>query len=668
MVWALALAGPTRAFADDETSGAPTPGDPPPAPAPGDLPPVPAPSDAPSAPVPGDPPPAPTPGDAPSAPAPVDPSPQVVPPPAAAARAMTDAKGDDAGGAATDPRARPYFIKGELTSGQAVRPLGKRSFVGAGVGIVGVPSSAGTALSAFYFTIEPQVDLRVPARHNLKLGLSVPLNFEIADTRAAFERCVPIARDAKNQSGGDQQIVLAATAQCIEENRDLATENLGQVRTRDWDEVSDYARVIRYVTLGGEEQPFYLNVSRLYGQSVGHGTVVRRYNPNLDYDTARVGVTFDAYRELVGFESMVNDVLDPDVMGLLVFVRPFETLYPEVTPLRSFSIGAQVTAGLKVPRRLRYEAGIFAPAVDRPIPAIDAEADLIVDDETTVVFLGLDVETKVVRTDSADLKLYGDFQKMQGHGGGLTVGALARFSFGRPASQALRVRAELFTHDADYVPSFFDSFYDVHKLFYFPAAYRSAGIDYAPTKLGFLEASAGGPRRGGVYLEVTHSIVGWLTAGLSLRTSTALGDPVDAGFVGPRFDDLGQCPIAASGAPDCSGVAPVTVADPGRSSLLLYAEIPFRRFLQAFVSYEVYSTAAAGEGLDLGSLDGDNEVLFSGARLQLLPILFIQAEARRFYFVQRLSKIDLDMQVLEQDQHPRADWTFGVNIYAGLEF
>jgi len=100
----------------------------------------------------------------------------------------------------------------------------------------------------------------------------------------------------------------------------------------------------------------------------------------------------------------------------------------------------------------------------------------------------------------------------------------------------------------------------------------------------------------------------------------------------------------------------------------VFAQVPFQRILQAFVSYEVFSTSLAGEGLDFLELDGDNEVLFSGVRLQLLPILFLQGEARRFYFTQRLSKVDVDAQLIEQDQNLRADWTFAINLYAGLEF
>jgi hypothetical protein len=228
------------------------------------------------------------------------------------------------------------------------------------------------------------------------------------------------------------------------------------------------------------------------------------------------------------------------------------------------------------------------------------------------------------------------------------------------------VRAEAFLDDADYLPSFFDSFYDVQKLQYLPAGYVSGMNTYYPTKLGFIEAMKGGPKRLGGYLEVTHSIIDWLTVGLSARGSTEMGDPVDAGFDGPKFQDASACPIATSGALDCP--ATVKMDGAGYGSAMVFAQIPFKRILQGFVSYEVFSTSLPGEGLDFFQFDGDNEVLFSGVRLQLLPILFIQGEARRFYFTQRLSKVDVDQKLIEQDQNLRADWTFAVNLYAGMEF
>lgn len=569
-----------------------------------------------------------------------------------------------------DPRARPYFVKGELSSGGAVRPQTRRNFIGASGGISALPSGGDTVLNAFYLTIEPQVDLQLPKKHNLKIGLGVPLQFELFDSRGAFERCLAEARDDK-QMGADQATIAMNASECVQDEQDSATENLGKLRERDWDEPSDFAKVIRYITIGGEERQFYVNVSRLYGQSVGHGTVIRRYNPNLDYNTARVGVTFDAYHRFIGFESMVNDVVNPDVVGLLGFVRPLEPLFPNVTPLRSLSFGASVAVGRNVPRTINYEPGLLEPSIDEPIPAVDSDLDMVVGSTDTVTIVGLDVETKLLRSQTSDMKLYVDVQQILDHGRGYTVGTLWRFSFGRPASMALRIRAEANYFDPDYLPSFFDGFYDIHKKQYLPAGYFSGAVAYYPTKLGYLEANAGGKRRVGGYFEATHSFLNLLTVGMAARASKGIGDAKTPGFAGPEFPDYADCSFDMDGLMDCSMAGTVTVAEPGYASLLLYGEIPFRKYLQGFVSYEVFATSlgpTTREGLDLFQFDRDNEVFFSGVRLQLLPILFISAEARRFYFLQRVTNVDINALKLEQDQNYHSEWTFALNVYAGYEF
>ena len=117
---------------------------------------------------------------------------------------------------------------------------------------------------------------------------------------------------------------------------------------------------------------------------------------------------------------------------------------------------------------------------------------------------------------------------------------------------------------------------------------------------------------------------------------------------------------------DCTGVAKKTIEDEAHANLLLHVEIPFRRFLQFFATYEYFSTAI--DKSDLFKFKGDNETLFTGVRLQILPLIYLQAEARRFYFLQRLTNIDLESLRIEQDQNYHSLWTFGMSVNAGLEF
>jgi hypothetical protein len=565
-----------------------------------------------------------------------------------------------------DPWARPFFVKGDLNS-FSVRPGPRRNFIGVAGGLSAVPSSADAVINAFYLTIEPIIEINNP-KYNWKLSLGAPLQFELADTRGAFEVCIGEAKALKAM-GKDMSTVQNTTATCISRQKDRAVENLGKLRKADWDSASDFAKIIRHLVVGGQEQPFYLSLSRLYDQSFGHGTAVRHYNPNIDYNAARLGANIDLSKSAIGVQAMANDLVSPDVVGMLGFVRPFRP-YSDNVFLRSLSLGASWVHGSNQPLGLRYERGLFMSSFDQPIPEVDPELHLMGHSFHSATIVGFDLESKVVRSNWADVKVYADLDKMLDYDSGLTLGSLFRLSFGQPARQALRARAEISFFGPAFLPNYFDTFHDIFQYQYLPAGYKaSSGRTYYPTKLEFLEASRGGRRRIGGYFEVTHAIFDALTVGATVRGHTAYGSPTDASFVGPAFPDYApNCTpdTALPGKVNCSGKITLP-SEPGFGSLRLTAELPFRKFLQAYASYEAFSTTTEG-GLGAFKFDGDNEVFFSGARMMLLPILFIQAEARRYFFLQRLSNVDVHNLTFDQDQNVHSLWTFAVNVSLGYEF
>jgi hypothetical protein len=562
-----------------------------------------------------------------------------------------------------DPWARPHFVKGDL-SNFVIRPMTRKNFIGVGAGISAIPNDVGTLLNAFYFTVEPQVDI-VNTTYNWRLGLGAPLQFELVDTRSAFETCIGKGREART-AGGNQDAVSVATAGCISTQKDHLTDHIGRLRRADWDSASDFAKVIRYMVIGGQEQPFYLNISRLYDQSFGHGTVVRDYNANLDYNTARLGATLDFNKSAIGVQAMANDLVNPDVVGLMTFVRPMRP-YSDSVFWRSLSIGGSFVHGVNLPHVLHYEKGLFTPSFDQPIPQVDSNLKPVGGRYAQVNIFGGDVEAKVLRTSSVDLKLYLDFQKMSGYGSGTTAGALWRSSAGEPAWQALRARAELNYFSADFLPSFFDTYHDIFSYQYLPMGYKGTnGLTYHPTKLQYLDSQKGGRKRLGAYFELSHAFLNYLTLGATARIWRPVGSPGNAGYQGPSFPDYAQDCADKDGELTC-GKSVGVGGEPGFTSLRFSAEVPFRNYLQAFASYEVFSTTTE-KGLGAFRFDGDNEIFFSGVRLKLLPILFIQAESRRYFFMQRIHSVNLDNLTVQQDQNYHADWTFAVNAFVGYEF
>jgi len=371
---------------------------------------------------------------------------------------------DKDGGASKD--VQKGFIKGELSAAGRIQLVSRYHRMGMKLGATGFNKQ-------IFAHIDPVLDLNF---HDigLKLGFSAPLNFLAADT---------------------------------DETLDDAFKEVGAFRSGDWDEFGDFLQVIRYATYGGKEQPFFLSLTQLDSVSIGHGTVVRRYVSNLDVNRHRLGGQFDAYNEYGGFELYANDLVGPNVIGTLAFMKPGR-LISEDRPLGRLSVGAHYTADLGAPVSLQCSELTTYPcemATRMGYFAVKGTHPHVTSNEG-VQFVGVDVEFKPVRTASVDLKPYLDYTQMLGYGAGMTLGLLGRFNLGLKRNSALRLRLEGRSYDAQYLPAYFDILYEVDRY----VSLASVNADKnARTKLAYVKSLAGEDRRLGYYLEATYALRGW---------------------------------------------------------------------------------------------------------------------------------------------------------------
>src|SRR5205823_6670171 len=122
------------------------------------------------------------------------------------------------------------------------------------------------------------------------------------------------------------------------------------------------------------------------------------------------------------------------------------------------------------------------------------------------------LETKIVKTENSDLKPYLDYSRLLDisnptgvgakatGGGGLTLGMLGRFNFGDVKVHAFRVVVEGRYFDGNYLPGYFDTFYEVQKFQYITG---SANPGYEP-KLATILGRDPAHKRAGFYLEVAY--------------------------------------------------------------------------------------------------------------------------------------------------------------------
>lgn len=461
---------------------------------------------------------------APFADAPVNPAPLV---PAAAVAAET-----------TAPTAG--FVKGELSVYLGSdRLVVKNTRVGLSAGIDRFET-------AFYVLLEPLVDLRF-LDGKLGVGVGVPLRLELVNF-------------ATDETGAP-----------------LLTRRLGRLRTEDWDSVHDFGRVLKYVTYGRKEDPLYISAGQRYASSIGHGALVRRYAPNIDIDYPRASAQVDAYNDFGGFELFTNDLLEWNTLAGIAFIKPLSFLKSENLLAKSLSIGLSGATDWNAPYELTTD-----PASG--LRQVDAQGRLR-SRTRAVGLVGLDAEVKVVKTRHVDIKPYLDYSMLLGGDGGFTAGVLGRFNVGTELVNAFRVVAEFRVLGSRYLPSYFDTFYEIERFIFASEAAPGQVSRNALTRQQFiLERGLG--QRLGYYVEASWGIQG--KVGVTL---------------------------AAEG-----------VSNAPNTNLIAHLEVPVLDFVQVFGSYykRGITTPAALFQIDPQTND---TVFYAGARVRLLPFLFINGRA-----------------------------------------
>lgn len=361
------------------------------------------------------------------------------------------------------------------------------------------------------------------AKTPLQLTLGVPLRFELLDARP------------------DQRF-----------------NNVGRFRAQDWDEASDFAKVIQRLKFGTKEQRFFLDINRYSSHTIGHGALMKRYDANLNFNTSRVGVQLDAFSDYIGFESMVNDITGPNVLGGLVFIKPLSLINNRNYILRSFSIGVSAATDLKAPIRnaLDFE-DVDKDGRRSQELKIDQSTFQPKSLTTQVANYGFDVEIKLIDTREIDWKMYGDYSLLESGvptednneirapyvglesvvSSGITWGHLIRSNLGVDPIHALRIRLEYRNYDPNYLPSYFDSLYEVQRVQYLPSG---EVVDLAnATKLQrVLGRDPNGERVHGGYFEASWRMGDSVAFSLGLEMNNQTPD--NHAFVHMELPQLGS--------------------------------------------------------------------------------------------------------------------------------
>lgn len=227
-----------------------------------------------------------------------------------------------------------------------------------------------------------------------------------------------------------------------------------ELREEDWEakDFSEFFEVylpkIRYVRWARKGDPIYARLGGLDSVSLGNGFIVGRYRNTLFRpDTPVFGAEFDFDGAAVGFpylgvESFVGNLAAFDLFGGRLYARPL--------------------SALQSPRLSRLQLG-FTAAADRD-PAYFFDRDPLNADNTfsfdpdEVVILGGDMRLPLLTAPPVSLNSGADVVVQDGDTLGGQIGIDGR------AVQILLFRSQLRLLGDNFIPSYFDSTYDLFRL------------------------------------------------------------------------------------------------------------------------------------------------------------------------------------------------------------
>jgi len=248
------------------------------------------------------------------------------------------------------------------------------------------------------------------------------------------------------------------------------------IRSEDWDEVSDYLRLVAFAEYRTDDDSFYVRFGEFTGASVGHSTMISRYYNTLDIDHHQAGLVSHLDLGIAGGEVLLDNIFDPELVVGRPFVRPFSWLDSLPAMFKGLKLGVTVGADFKAPVALESDAsgGLVS----------DETRSVVVSSADAIPLLGFDLELPVLMLDSFQFVPYFDLNAIDTEGIGIHFGTFLTFRFSSLAE--LRVRVEYRLAGAGYDPGYVNAHYEKERL-----SYRSG-----MTKLSWLRESLGKSRTG----------------------------------------------------------------------------------------------------------------------------------------------------------------------------
>lgn len=212
----------------------------------------------------------------------------------------------------------------------------------------------------------------------------------------------------------------------------------GKLYKEDWRNARDAFKAIRYIRYGSKEggSPFFIRAGELDRTTLGYGQIMYLYNNSPSYDARKRGAEMALDFGFAGMEAVYADFARPGVTGARAYVRPLDDI--------AVPVFDRLEVGVSMAADLTKDAGMFGN-VDYGTPTV----------------YGADVGLPLVKNALGQVVVYGDMAKIKNAGSGSAVGTQLAFNGLGMVHLASRLE-QRFIGDR-YMPSFFNSFYEIQR-------------------------------------------------------------------------------------------------------------------------------------------------------------------------------------------------------------
>jgi len=228
----------------------------------------------------------------------------------------------------------------------------------------------------------------------------------------------------------------------------------GKLRKENFNETSDYLSLIRYIRYGYKGDPFYIRIGAMDYATLGHGSIMYLYNNSISYDSRKIGMELDIDFNTFGFESVYGNFGEAGVAGLRGFVRPLQ-----YTDLKSVPVIGRVEIGATYSLDFHKNAGIIQGVIDSANNQFNPT-----EDKGSINIYGFDIGLPLFEFIFLGAELYLDYAKIVDYGSGIGAGIILNSN----ALDLIQIKARLERrfNKGKYIPSYFNSFYELERFSY----------------------------------------------------------------------------------------------------------------------------------------------------------------------------------------------------------